>query len=726
MRVFSLNQNRAPRPASFNRGRAGAHAPSHSSRGACPERRASANEDASKTPRASAQALKPASGVAAALNSASSGFGHDLSSVPVRHHAAVRTVSALRRRGDEFEPEAESVTLTLTHAPLIRRSCSCGGGCPDCRESPAVSEGVREVLRSHGAPLDSETRGFMESRFGHDFSRVRVHTDAQAAGSARALGASAFTVGTHVVFDAGRYAPRTERGRFLLAHELAHVVQQGGRDDATPATFGIQPADAPWEREADLIAKQVARGDSPARDDAAGEADPKRPGPVTPARRWHSSLMRLPAGALQRQCQETNHPTSPNHLLVELWYKLMFYPTHRLQREFAIPGAAAGGGLGYADLVSSTTHEIWEIISQNQHAEDIVTREGQEIPGRRQDASRYVDWANVSCPTRPPWTLGMTLPAQSIPPQRPLLRVTPEGPGVLKFRPQQREPERVLRGIRWARRELARMYGETMPEPALDRAEGTQESTPDMPGAGQPASPRPARPPVLVELDPELAAYRDAAERVLQSPNLPAADSYLLLAPPDFYEERVRAPRRAAADAAVRGAYEVQGTRGRVNPAMGAHAMAVSVGSLLAALTAAGVAAVTLGPSALVMLEGGLATALQGLTSAGAGVTLAARALLAAMRSPRVAAVSAGAVMYIATFREAQATPTAARGAEQDDVLESLRVVTFAPEGSVRITHRSQSAAQSGVHAFYMGEHYLVAGRARRPSDSAAESEPAQ
>jgi hypothetical protein len=87
---------------------------------------------------------------------------------------------------------------------------------------------VSEVLSSAGRPLDAGTRAFMEPRFGHDFSRVRVHAGARAAESARAVGAAAYTVGERVVFGAGRYAPETEAGGRLLAHELAHVVQQGG------------------------------------------------------------------------------------------------------------------------------------------------------------------------------------------------------------------------------------------------------------------------------------------------------------------------------------------------------------------------------------------------------------------------------------------------------------------------------------------------------------------
>jgi hypothetical protein len=77
-------------------------------------------------------------------------------------------------------------------------------------------------------PLDSGTRADFERRFGHDFGKVRVHADSAAADSAAALGARAYTLGTDVVFGGGQYAPTTRRGAALLAHELAHVVQQEG------------------------------------------------------------------------------------------------------------------------------------------------------------------------------------------------------------------------------------------------------------------------------------------------------------------------------------------------------------------------------------------------------------------------------------------------------------------------------------------------------------------
>jgi hypothetical protein len=83
------------------------------------------------------------------------------------------------------------------------------------------------VLNSPGQPLNGGTRAFMEPRFGHDFSRVRVHADAKAAESAQAVNALAYTVGTDVVFGNGQYEPATANGQRLLGHELAHVVQQG-------------------------------------------------------------------------------------------------------------------------------------------------------------------------------------------------------------------------------------------------------------------------------------------------------------------------------------------------------------------------------------------------------------------------------------------------------------------------------------------------------------------
>ena len=74
--------------------------------------------------------------------------------------------------------------------------------------------------------MPRDVLGFFEPRFGHDFSRVRVHTDVKAAEAARSVKARAYTVGHDIVFGTGQYSPQTESGRGVLAHELAHTIQQ--------------------------------------------------------------------------------------------------------------------------------------------------------------------------------------------------------------------------------------------------------------------------------------------------------------------------------------------------------------------------------------------------------------------------------------------------------------------------------------------------------------------
>lgn len=88
------------------------------------------------------------------------------------------------------------------------------------------SPAIRRALHTPGEPLESSSRKHFEHRFGHDFSQVRIHTGDQAAEAAASLHASAFTLGSDIVFGRGRYSPATAPGRLLLLHELRHVEQQ--------------------------------------------------------------------------------------------------------------------------------------------------------------------------------------------------------------------------------------------------------------------------------------------------------------------------------------------------------------------------------------------------------------------------------------------------------------------------------------------------------------------
>ncbi len=149
------------------------------------------------------------------------------------------------------QPAASALHLTPATFGILQRKCACsgsGGECEECgkkkmtlqrhpagRNDPAaVPPIVHDVLRSSGRPLDAETRAFFEPRFGHDFSRVRVHTDEKATKSASQVNALAYASGRNVVFAAGLYSPSTTSGRRLLAHELAHVVQQRNCPGSSP------------------------------------------------------------------------------------------------------------------------------------------------------------------------------------------------------------------------------------------------------------------------------------------------------------------------------------------------------------------------------------------------------------------------------------------------------------------------------------------------------------
>ena len=160
---------------------------------------------------------------------------------------------------------------------VVHRTCSCGGTCGDCRKEreqgvhrraarsgdvERVPEVVHETLATPGQALDASSRELFESRFGQDFSGVHVHADPRAADSAAVVNALAYTVGRDIVFAAGQYSPCTGVGQELLAHELAHVVQDGDHDADRPTA--ISKRNDPAERSADALAASAlgAHGDS--------------------------------------------------------------------------------------------------------------------------------------------------------------------------------------------------------------------------------------------------------------------------------------------------------------------------------------------------------------------------------------------------------------------------------------------------------------------------------
>lgn len=123
-----------------------------------------------------------------------------------------------------------------------------------------VAEDIRTAVGDPGRPLDAATRAAMEQRFAWDFGAVRIHAGEAAARSARGLGAAAYTVGSQIVLGVGNPVFSSPDGRRLLAHELAHVVQQrSGPVDGTPAAGGVKISDPSdrFERQAEETAEDV-------------------------------------------------------------------------------------------------------------------------------------------------------------------------------------------------------------------------------------------------------------------------------------------------------------------------------------------------------------------------------------------------------------------------------------------------------------------------------------
>ncbi|MCP5099053.1 MAG: DUF4157 domain-containing protein [Chloroflexi bacterium] len=173
----------------------------------------------------------------------------------------------------------ETKKLSTLNRPTLQRRCACGkptttnGECAECnkkkrrlqrkatnQQTPeTVPPIVHEVLGEPGRPLDSATRTFMEARFGHDFSHVRIHANSKAVESAQAVHAHAFTVGNNIVFGEGNYTPNSTSGRQLLAHELTHTLQQKNNSPLAKHTLAANQTNDVHEQEAERMANQISQ-----------------------------------------------------------------------------------------------------------------------------------------------------------------------------------------------------------------------------------------------------------------------------------------------------------------------------------------------------------------------------------------------------------------------------------------------------------------------------------
>jgi hypothetical protein len=152
--------------------------------------------------------------------------------------------------GDREPAEGESQRVEAHPAFAIQRSAGNSAVGRAVDRLVRADTAVRRTLGGGGMPLDASLRSSMEQELGHDFSRVRLHTDGNAAESARAVGARAYTVGQDIVFGDGAFNPSTAAGRELLAHELAHTIQQPALAAGAGEAVRIEPPGTSLERAA--------------------------------------------------------------------------------------------------------------------------------------------------------------------------------------------------------------------------------------------------------------------------------------------------------------------------------------------------------------------------------------------------------------------------------------------------------------------------------------------
>jgi hypothetical protein len=264
-------------------------------------------------------------------------------------------------------------SLTPARTALLQCACACGqsakGECNQCDKEKnkqvlqrksnggpqpsSIPPIVNQTLSSPGRPLADSTRSAMESRFGHDFGGVRIHDDAVAAESARAVNARAYTVGQDIAFASGQYDPNSHSGSHLLAHELAHTVQQRGLQRSSNGVSMSHDSEyARLEHEADSAAAAVTQGATPNLTRSASQPTLSRAcdGTVAPAKSTapkpkSSSLSGAPMSHIVTPTEVYTTPSAAAQSLEEYDIDVFYMPASKGPNAYDIYSGMAGKGL---------------------------------------------------------------------------------------------------------------------------------------------------------------------------------------------------------------------------------------------------------------------------------------------------------------------------------------------------------------------------------------------
>jgi hypothetical protein len=158
---------------------------------------------------------------------------------------------------DKYEQEADAMADKVTRGdqPFTQQKGITSAD-PGTENTKQTSDGMNDRIASStgsGTSMDSDTRSFMETQLGTDFSQVKIHTDSEAVQMSRDINAKAFTTGRDIYFNEGEYKPADKAGKQLLAHELTHVAQQAaGAQQVQRSVDTKDPITVPAQREGDI------------------------------------------------------------------------------------------------------------------------------------------------------------------------------------------------------------------------------------------------------------------------------------------------------------------------------------------------------------------------------------------------------------------------------------------------------------------------------------------
>ena len=308
-------------------------------------------------------------------------------------------------------------SLTPARTARLQCACACGqspkGECNQCDKEKnkqvlqrksnggpqpsGIPPVVNQALSSPGRPLDTSTRSSMESRFGHDFSGVRIHDDSVAAESARAVNARAYTVGEDIAFASGQYNPNSHSGSHLLAHELAHTIQQRGLQRASNGVSMSHDSEyVRLEHEADSAAAAVTQGATPSVSRTASQPILSRAGDgtVAPAKSTvpkpkQSSLSGQPMTHIVTPTEVYTTPSgAAAQSLEEFDIDVFYMPATKGPNAYDIYAGMAGKGLeSTVDITGSgkTKTALWQERPVTADLQDIWMQKVGWVGGDKND-----------------------------------------------------------------------------------------------------------------------------------------------------------------------------------------------------------------------------------------------------------------------------------------------------------------------------------------------------